>query len=711
MSDNERLNAALDYAARGWAVMPVYAIKELPDGRVVCRCKEGVLCKAPGKHAVETGWQAVENRTGQDIYPWWDEGAPDLYNVGIRTGSVSGIFVIDVDPGRDGYASLDTLLSRGEVAPTRIHKTGSGGIHLIYRLPEGLVVPNSASRLGPGIDIRGRNGYVVAPPSSSLKGPYAVVEDSGEVMDAPAGLIALVEKLAREKAAGVEVDAVLADPTFDIALIPPDILSILGEVEVADRSAVFHNFVGQAMRAGFTQAQVATAVTPWCQVTGKYYEHGRDRVAQGVAMSWAAIESERSRLELDMPDWFHEAMAQRRKQAGTPSPSHAPDVDAFLRVREGRSLAQIDWAELWKAKFAPDWLVPNLFEVGRNYSVYGGPGTGKSLLMFDFCCQLASGRMLGPDGNPMPPMPIAYFDRENTPADLYLRATSMLYDSADLDNLHYFLYPNVALNVRAGAADFVRHVVDCGARLVVIDTLSRFIEGVKENEAEWVTDFFNYAVVPLKERGITFVRLDHTGKDQSGGARGTSAKLGDVDGAWLLSLDEKSQIIDLQREKTRSGIGPDHVQFWRTREPTSHIVRWVSTEPGQGAPEGDAEVHNTPGDAPAVEVAWVPWKGEIRPVLQPLGEVAGRMVDTLDELFGEVQASQPRARTALKEAGLKPGKSQILAEAVRWRNARIDAYRTGDRPRDSPGDRPFSAEGDRGIGDRAGDSFWWSDPD
>lgn len=683
-----RLEAAKDYAARGWAVIPCYGVKTLSDGRIVCRCKDGVLCKSPGKHAVETGWQHTEYREGPNIYPWWGPEAPDVYNIGIRTGAVSGIFAVDVDPDRGGWRSLDALLADGEVSPTRLHKTGSGGVHLIYRLPAGLVVPNSANRLGPGIDVRGEKGYILAPDSVTDKGGYTVVEDSGEVMDPPPGLVRLVERLAQEKAARTEVEAISADPTFDIALMPPHILAILEEVDVPDRSAVLHNFVGQAMRAGFSQAQIVTAVTPWCEVTGKF----AGRVAQGVAYSWGSIEAERSRLEIPMPDWFHEAMARRREEVargvkGEASPSHAPVVDPFFRVREGRTLAQIDWQALFKADFTPEWIVPHLFEVGRNYSVYGGPGVGKSLLLYDFSLQLASGRMTDVEGNPVPAVPVCYFDRENSPMDLYNRAVAMGYEAEDLDELHYFLYPDVILNVREGAARFVQHVVDCGAKFVVIDTLSRFTQGVKENESEWVTDFFNYAVVPLKERGITFVRLDHTGKDQTSGARGTSAKLGDVDGAWLLSYDEKSQIVDLQQEKTRSGMGPKHVQFVRTTDPTSHVVRWVSSGPGDeppaadGATTNDGEGGDTRGRTPFPVAPLIEWEGEFRPVLQPLGEALMATVEVLDELLGDgLKVTRREAEVAFRDAGKKPGKTVPFNKAVRWRNARIDAFKRGNRP-------------------------------
>jgi hypothetical protein len=43
--------------------------------------------------------------------------------------------------------------------------TPSGGGHLYFRPPPGVEIRNSAGKLGPGLDVRGVGGYVVAPPS------------------------------------------------------------------------------------------------------------------------------------------------------------------------------------------------------------------------------------------------------------------------------------------------------------------------------------------------------------------------------------------------------------------------------------------------------------------------------------------------------------------------------------------------------------------
>jgi hypothetical protein len=76
----------------------------------------------------------------------------------IRTGAVSGLVVVDVDPDHGGRLDPDLM------PPTASVRTGSGGWHAYYWHP-GVPVLNSQGRLAAGVDVRGDGGYVVAPPS------------------------------------------------------------------------------------------------------------------------------------------------------------------------------------------------------------------------------------------------------------------------------------------------------------------------------------------------------------------------------------------------------------------------------------------------------------------------------------------------------------------------------------------------------------------
>jgi hypothetical protein len=101
----------------------------------------------------------------------------------LRTGSASGLVVIDIDPDAGGTPSLSQFVAQGVTPPTRFVRTGSGGLHLYYRYPTGQRVPSSQSRIGAGIDVRGDGGYVVLPPSlhPRTRRPYEWADQSTPV--------------------------------------------------------------------------------------------------------------------------------------------------------------------------------------------------------------------------------------------------------------------------------------------------------------------------------------------------------------------------------------------------------------------------------------------------------------------------------------------------------------------------------------------------
>jgi hypothetical protein len=75
-----------------------------------------------------------------------------------------------VDHKNDGFRSLEQLQQRAELPATLTAKSGSGGAHFYFRYPIGEDLRNSAGKLGPGLDIRGQGGFIVAPPSLHVCG-------------------------------------------------------------------------------------------------------------------------------------------------------------------------------------------------------------------------------------------------------------------------------------------------------------------------------------------------------------------------------------------------------------------------------------------------------------------------------------------------------------------------------------------------------------
>ena len=143
MTTLTKKQAALDYAEiRGWPVFPC-----LPNS------------KAP---ATEDGFKSATVDLAQ-IEAWWDEN-PD-FNIGFVPAS-AGLVVLDLDIYKSGGVDLD-------LPPSYTVQTPRQGFHKYYETAE--VFTNHTRWLN--VDVRGGNGYVCLPPSTTPEGMYRVLHD------------------------------------------------------------------------------------------------------------------------------------------------------------------------------------------------------------------------------------------------------------------------------------------------------------------------------------------------------------------------------------------------------------------------------------------------------------------------------------------------------------------------------------------------------
>src|SRR6266536_1911045 len=133
--------AAEVYAALGYPVLPVF--EPASDGG--CACRDGSGCNRAGKHPRIAGgvWQATTDPA-----------------VVLRTGVQFDVADVDGQPGvealRAALTNPDGPLGCGPLA-----RTGGGGWHLLFA-PTSY---GSPKRVLPGVDWRGRGGYVLVAPS------------------------------------------------------------------------------------------------------------------------------------------------------------------------------------------------------------------------------------------------------------------------------------------------------------------------------------------------------------------------------------------------------------------------------------------------------------------------------------------------------------------------------------------------------------------
>jgi archaellum biogenesis ATPase FlaH len=227
---------------------------------------------------------------------------------------------------------------------------------------------------------------------------------------------------------------------------------------------------------------------------------------------------------------------------------HNGDRSAFTKhlLQQGKALIPVEqptitdnilinWQDFWTQDFpTEDWLIEPIIPRNQLVVIFAPGGTGKSLLALYIAAGLATGRNIF--GHDNEPIDILYMDYEMQQAQLFERLTAMGYsDKTDLSRLHYASLPPIgSLDKPEGAKQICDLARQCQAKLVIIDTFSRAVEGA-ENDADTVRNFYRWTAINLKAEGRSLLRIDHAGKDLKKGARGTSAKNDDVDLVWQMT--------------------------------------------------------------------------------------------------------------------------------------------------------------------------------
>lgn len=166
------IEQALDLASRGFHVFPCRPGSKLP-------CIKDFPNRA--------------TRDPEQIAKWFADPAR---NIGISTTKFrdnQSLVVIDLDTkeDRNGDRTLLQLeLSGCEMPDTLEHRTPSGGRHFVFA--SAVQCRQGTDVLGPGLDIRARGGYILAPGSITKGIPYTRINGHQAPAKAPAWLVELL---------------------------------------------------------------------------------------------------------------------------------------------------------------------------------------------------------------------------------------------------------------------------------------------------------------------------------------------------------------------------------------------------------------------------------------------------------------------------------------------------------------------------------------
>lgn len=534
--NNSKLQWAQHWALQGFSVFPV-----LPNS----------------KRPVNKDWPNAATRNPAQIAEWW-LAWPDA-NIGAVPGA-SGHVVIDVDTKKvDGLAALEKL---PPLPATFVTETPTGGRHIWLAL-EGSC-KNSASNLAPGIDTRGRRGFVVMPGSTIDGKPYRIAQDE-PIANAPS---AWAERL---KALEAQDDERTAAP--DAKTDTPEQLALARQYleELADQGDVAIEGQGGNQRTfrlfamlrdmGVSEHAAADLVEKhWNDACRPPWDAGElDTIARN-AYAYA---------QNDASSKVSDASGSGFVDVSAPVGSTAPVLDKKSRFKP---LSIKDMETLPD----PIWLVPGWLPHYELNLLYGAPESMKSFAALDLALSMASGFMpWGVEGD-MPARPTLYVAGEGQIGLAKKRVPAWREHNSAPDDLPFYLVKEAPL-ARNGHAELTEffsaieaEIGDALPRLIVFDTHTRIMSGLDENTTQdtgKAIEFYD----ALRARYSCAILVIHHCDKQGNMERGSSALRAACE--TVLRMDRQSDLTTVLRcEKMKDAEKPAAIAFGVTTAGPSIVL-------------------------------------------------------------------------------------------------------------------------------------------
>ncbi len=573
------LESLFSLAEQGFHLFPVHGIF---NG--LCTCGDAHSAdSSAGKHPVTSRGMNDATIQPELLNSWYQQFAGHNWAAALAP---SGLCVVDIDPRNGGHESwerfealLPTAIGKTVAAQTGLQSVDGRqvrGMHLYFQVDQDIQLKGTLGKDAPGVDVK-RNGYVLLPGSLHASGVfYGWLEGCSPMEVEPRSLPAEILELLQVKgrsgsSAGVPLET-LESLSQDItpygqAALKSESRKVLDLRSGERNSGLFESGlrIGSLVAGGQIPLEAAVlGLVDAAVKTGLSDEEAVQTLIRPSGTGALQIGASTPRVPKQM------GAAHKLQDTLTSDQVYARGAGEYLNI--------VDWSDAFMDTSEEEWLVPGFICEGRSHLIYAEAGLGKSLLVLDLSAALASGKSaLGQSVRD--PISVLYLDHENTvKGDVIPRLRQMGYTPAELGRLTYASFPQMAPLDTSSGGQMLSDAIDLvNPDLVVIDTVSRTISGDENSNSTWL-EFYTHAGKLLKSKGIAYIRVDHVGKNLEAGPRGGSAKKGDVDLVWNMTLKTKPNRFKLTCEKSRVPISTSVLEVLRSTDPVlAHELRFGSS--------------------------------------------------------------------------------------------------------------------------------------
>lgn len=488
------LEDALWYAEAGFPIFPVEA-----GGK-----------KPVTKNGFYDGTTDIEQ-----IKKWWHENP--LYNIAVSPGMM-GLTVIDLDPGADDKPWPQTYTV----------KTPRGN-HLYYLGN----LPSSASKIAPHTDIRSDGGYVLLPGSIIDGKEYEVIDDA-EYQPIPSWVS---DKLAA------------ADAPIAAAVKEKDLQPNIGRAKKQLKKYVDDGDVSVEGVGGDDRLYRLC-----CEMLdlGLSPETAHDLISEiwndHCEPPW---NSQEISVKLENAQNF------MQNEGGAYAVEPAQDVfgDTIKKLfkDEPQKQSRFHWKDESEQDQEPDptWIIKDLISERSTVMLYGASGSYKSFMALDIALSIATGK--DSFGSPVKQGLVFYGALEGR---AHLRKARRAWRTlkgieGSIDNFFLGLAPMIALDEEVQEfGDEIRK--RCNGRkptLIIIDTLSKAMAGLNENDAKDASMFIKFCDSLVEHFGCAVMAIHHAGKNAERGARGSSAFFAGFDSVLEVKAHKETKAVAVHVHK------------------------------------------------------------------------------------------------------------------------------------------------------------------
>lgn len=459
---------------------------------------------------------------------------PGAALIGMPTGEVSGVSVIDIDV-RDGKQGRDWVKDNAELLGiTKVSETQSGGWHYYYRHSDGI---RNRAGIDGCVDVRGDGGYVIHPASTG----YRWVNDED---------FASFPSRVASQATGT------ATTSLERPMGGSDI-DVWGNV--VDGREKFMARMVLASIGDYVREHQTFPTMEWMvqNVYPVYESKVKSRTGDLNAEGRGLDEFKRKVTSTIIRGREGKLPDLRIAPQQNSSPASLPDSVAEVPATIERKIRVKTLGEL-RATPPPsfmvaDYLIENSFAV-----LYGAPATFKSFLAIDWALSIAHG--IDWNGRPTAQGAVVYLAMEGQ-SGIAVRAEAWHRDrQLDDDGVPFYAVTTPIGMAMEDAPDVLqlRHAIEetlggVSPDLIVVDTLARSFagSGADENSATDMGMFIRSCDLLKEWFDCTVLAVHHSGKDSDKGLRGSSSLLGAVDTSVAIKRTEGTQSVVVKVAKQK----------------------------------------------------------------------------------------------------------------------------------------------------------------